>query len=307
MKRGSGPTAWPAISCIGKWGDGSNAEYRLHLASGVIRMDLFDNSAQARVSAYTTSSQASLIGSWHHLAVTYDGRGGATAANGITIYIDGVAVPLTRVNNPAYVAMENLTATMQIGRESNGWRQYDGGLDEMRLWNVARTPSEIQSYMTVELSGAEAGLVAYWKLNEGTGTTVADDSPANHTATLFNGPAWVSGGPMGPAGRRCDRARHHQYRHQQSDRLEHQGHLQHERTGHGVGLVFARRRLSVHRCIQRSVGHRSRRYVDRSGCKYGVPVRGQGHGRSRQSPDRLRPRFSKPWCRHRMRSSPPLP
>ena len=126
--------------------------------------------------------------------MTYDGRGGATAANGITIYVDGVSVSLTRVNSPAYVAMENLTAPVQIGRESNGWRQYDGALDEMRVWNVVRTPTEIQSYMTMELTGAEAGLVAYWKFNEGTGTTVADDSPANHTATLQNGPVWLSGG-----------------------------------------------------------------------------------------------------------------
>ncbi len=95
-------------------------EYRLRLASGVIRLDLRDNSAQATVSAHTANGQVSLIGSWHHLAVTYDGRGGATAANGITIYIDGVAVPVTRINNPAYVAMENLTAPLQIGRESNG-------------------------------------------------------------------------------------------------------------------------------------------------------------------------------------------
>ena len=31
--------------------------------------------------------------------MTYDGRGGATAADGITIYVDGVAVPMFRVNN----------------------------------------------------------------------------------------------------------------------------------------------------------------------------------------------------------------
>ncbi len=150
------PDSMVSHQLIGKWLDGT-AEYRLRLASGVIRLDLYDNSAQATVSAHTATSQASLIGSWHHLAVTYDGRGGATAANGITIYVDGVAVSLTRINNPAYVAMENLTAPLQIGRESNGWRQYDGALDEMRVWNVVRTPTEIQSYMTMELSGAEAG------------------------------------------------------------------------------------------------------------------------------------------------------
>ena len=243
------PDAMVRHQLLGKWGDGSNSEYKLHIASGVIRLDLRDNSAQAMVSAYTASSQVSLIGSWHHLAVTYDGRGGATAANGITIYIDGVAVPVVRINNPAYVAMENLTAPLQIGREGPSWKQFDGALDELRLWNVVRTPSEIQSYMTTELSGAEAGLVAYWQFNEGTGATVADDSPADHTATLYNGPAWLPGGPMAPAGGRCHRARDHQYCHQQSDRVKYHRHLHHERGGHGVGLVCAGPRLSLHRCV----------------------------------------------------------
>jgi Concanavalin A-like lectin/glucanases superfamily/Bacterial Ig domain len=188
------PNAMGKQQLLGKWA-ASNAEYKLHIASGVLRLDLYDNSARAMVSAYT-GSQTALIGSWHHLAVTYDGRGGATAANGITIYIDGVAVAVSRINNPAYVAMENLTASIQIGRESTSFKQFAGGLDELRLWNVARTAGEIQSALATELSGGEPGLVAYWRFNEGTGPTATDDSPADHTAALFNGTVWVLGGPI---------------------------------------------------------------------------------------------------------------
>jgi len=192
------PDAMVRHQLLGKW-DTAKAEYRLHIASGVIRLDLRDESAQATVSAFTTSSQLGLLGSWHHLAVTYDGRGGATAANGITIFVDGMAVPVVRFNNAAYVAMENLTAPVQIGREGPSWKQYDGGLDEIRLWNVALTPGEIQAGMTTELSGVEPGLVAYWRLNDGAGATAIDDSPADQAATLFNAPTWVPGGPMAPA------------------------------------------------------------------------------------------------------------
>ena len=181
---------------LGKWGGSGNREYRLRIAPGAIRLDLADSSAQAVVSAFTATNQSALIGSWHHLAVTYDGRGGATAANGITIYIDGVAVPLVRFNNTAYVAMENTTAPVLIGREGPSWFQYDGALDEIRLWNVARTPVEIQASMATELTGIEPGLIAYWRLDDGTGVSAFDDSPAEHTATLFNGPIWNAGGPI---------------------------------------------------------------------------------------------------------------
>jgi hypothetical protein len=182
---------------LGKWSAGLNQEYRLQISSGVIRLDLRDSSAAVNVSAYT-GNQTALIGGWHHVAATYDGRGGATAANGIVIYVDGVAVAVSRINNVAYVAMENTTAPLQIGRESVQWKQFDGGLDDMRIWNVARTASEIQGSITTELTGIEAGLVAYWPFNEGTGTTAADASQSGLTAALLGGTGWAFGGPLAP-------------------------------------------------------------------------------------------------------------
>jgi hypothetical protein len=179
---------------LSKWAEPANTEYRLYVGGGVIRIDLRDASANAMISVHT-GTQTALAGSWHHLAVTYDGRGGATAADGITIYIDGTAVPVTRVNHPAYVAMENLAASLQVGRESASWKQFDGGLDEIRFWNVARTLGQIQAFRTVALSGGEPGLVAYWRLDEGTGASSEDLSPGNLTLGLFSGAAWVSGAP----------------------------------------------------------------------------------------------------------------
>ena len=182
---------------ISKWLDQPNQEYRLFIASGTIRLDMRDSSAQATVSAYVSGSQAALVGGWHHLAVTYDGRGGATAANGITFYIDGVAVPVTRQNNAAYVAMENWTRPVQIGRESSGFRQYDGGLDEIRIWNVVRTEAQIQSQMSFGLIGNEPGLAAYWRINEGTGATrcrrLAVGSLGHHVQQSDLAVGWANG------------------------------------------------------------------------------------------------------------------
>jgi hypothetical protein len=182
---------------ISKALDGSNQEYKLYIAASSIRLDLIDTSTQAMVSAFT-GNQAALAGGWHHLAVTYDGRGGAAAAAGIVFYVDGVVVPVSRINNSSYVAMENRTAPLQIGREGPSWKQYKGAIDEVRIWNAVRSQGQIQSQMLFELIGSEPGLAAYWKLNEGFGTTVADGSPMGNSAATYNGPTWVSGGPMAP-------------------------------------------------------------------------------------------------------------
>ena len=40
---------------------------------------------------------------------------------------------------------------------------------------------------------AASGLVAYWKFDEGSGTTVADSSGNGNTGTLVNGPLWTAG------------------------------------------------------------------------------------------------------------------
>ena len=72
-----------AHQLLGKGFDNATLEYKLHIASGLIRLDLRDRSAGALVSVFT-GSQAALVGAWHHLAVVYDGRGGATAADGVT-------------------------------------------------------------------------------------------------------------------------------------------------------------------------------------------------------------------------------
>jgi hypothetical protein len=192
------PTSMGRHQLIGKWGESSDQEYKLQVASGGLRLDLRDQSANATVSVFTTSTYNAIVGSWHHLAVTYDGRGGATAADGVTMYLDGLPLAVYRVNDPAYVAMENLADVVQIGREGPAWFQYGGAMDEIRLWNVARSQAQIQAAMPAELTGLETGLVTYFKLNEASGTSAVNTVTAAPSATLWNGASFVAGAPTAP-------------------------------------------------------------------------------------------------------------
>jgi hypothetical protein len=40
--------------------------------------------------------------------------------------------------------------------------------DEIRIWNVSRSATEIQGAMNTSLSGDEKGLLGYWNFNDGT-------------------------------------------------------------------------------------------------------------------------------------------
>jgi hypothetical protein len=97
-------------------------------------------------------------GMWHHVAGTYDG-------SRFILYVDG--------NQVANVSRSGLIETnnydLNIGNHPFLARPFDGDIDEVRIWNIARTREQIQNDMHWELSGSEPGLVAYYKFNEGSG------------------------------------------------------------------------------------------------------------------------------------------
>jgi len=75
---------------------------------------------------------------------------------------------------------------------------FDGIIDEVRIWNIARSESEINEFMYKSLAGSESGLVAYYDFNDSTGQTADDLSSSNNDGTLGSGsgtddydPVWV--------------------------------------------------------------------------------------------------------------------
>lgn len=83
---------------------------------------------------------------------------------------------------------------MNIGRQQPSLCQcnhFNGTLDELRLWNIARTQEEILVNKNNSVANNTLGLVAYYKFDEGTGITTADATPNNNHGTLVNGPIWV--------------------------------------------------------------------------------------------------------------------
>ncbi len=113
---------------LGKFDDTGAAELREWLffvvPDDTIRLFLYDESAN--VSALRTSDAAITMGSMRFFVATYDGAGGATAADTITLYEDGVAIASTATNNASYVGMEDLATVVSLGRNIGSGRFFDG-------------------------------------------------------------------------------------------------------------------------------------------------------------------------------------
>lgn len=131
-------------------------------------------------------------GQWHHIAATSQNIPGHAQ-----LFIDGILVATGAT--PFGQTFAN-GGSLMIGEEQDcvrGCLESDqtliGHVDEVRLWNVARPPNEIQADMETELTGNEDGLVGYWQFSEGKGDLVMDLAGAND-AVLPNGGAWLPTG-----------------------------------------------------------------------------------------------------------------
>ena len=148
-------------------------------------------------------------GRWHHVAAVYDGTDKI-------IYLDGVEnARHVNAHGGQGIGLGKLDRYGFLGDGSeansfNGRRNrhiYGGAIDEVRIWNTARTPAEIQENMNQVVAPSSAGLWAYYRLDEGVsetnntmlGNTIIDSGPNGFNGTLFNsaknGPIsnWVEG------------------------------------------------------------------------------------------------------------------
>ena len=144
------------------------------------------------------ATQTLPLNQWSHIAATLSG----TTA---TIYINGVAAGTSTFPVPVNVTRNNC----YIGKSNWGDPYADAVFDELRIWNTARTPAEIQSSMNTELAGNEPGLVAYYNFNQGvagginTSVTSLTDKTINASNGTLNNFAlsgtsgnWVNGAPL---------------------------------------------------------------------------------------------------------------
>jgi hypothetical protein len=127
-------------------------------------------------------------GRWHHLAVSWKSAGGE-----LRVYVDG---ELRFDGTHAAGAVLSSGGTLVLGDEQDSLgggfdphQAFLGQLGDLRVWGVARSQAEISQDSHRPLTGTESGLVGYWPLEEGNGTTAGDLAGDNDG--LISGATWL--------------------------------------------------------------------------------------------------------------------
>jgi len=151
---------------------GSNDNRVIAINSGGSLTSRLGGSGSDHVSGVTLSTDT-----WYHIVLVHD-----NSANTLKWYVNG-----TEQNTNTSVNVPSNTGTFYLGTNSDANDKYfNGQIDEVRIWNDVRTAAEIADNKDDELVGNESGLIAYYKMSNGSGTTLTDNSSNSNDGTLTN-------------------------------------------------------------------------------------------------------------------------
>ena len=141
-----------------------------------------------------------ILNTWQHVVGVWNG-------SDLKIYVDGVLAGTTiGVNDSSFATTTNV---MMIGNNQagTGTERFTGSIDEVRIWNMARTIEQLNGSKSCELGGTESGLIAYYNFNQGIDaannsgvTTLNAVTGPNGTLTNFaltgTTSNWLAGSPL---------------------------------------------------------------------------------------------------------------
>ena len=164
------------------WLAGIISKYHTNAANGyILRLTNQSPHTGLGFDELITSTNLLSANQWYHIAAVKEGPIRKIYINGVEYPLSGSALNVNTNNNP-----------IRIGSDYGG-RYFDGRIDEVKIWDSARTQEEISSTMYTPPSSDEQGLIAYYNFNSGSGNTLYDQTSNSLNGSIMGGTQWVDG------------------------------------------------------------------------------------------------------------------
>jgi len=129
------------------------------------------------------SNTVAIPGIWYHVAAV------VASKDYREFYINGQLVG-TDTRRVSLATMNTIGVARWSDKTPGSY--FHGSVDEVRLWDYARTGDEILADMNATLTGNEDGLEGYWPFDEGSGSSSADLTNNGNNMELFENTEWCS-------------------------------------------------------------------------------------------------------------------
>lgn len=164
---------------------GANGErdVNIHLpwSNSEIYWDCGGDGSYDRINKLATAAE--FEGQWNHWAFVKNATTGI-----MQIYLNGALWHSgTSKTRPIDIA------SMVVGKSATYSGNYKGRIDELQIWDKALSATDIQNWMSIPITPAHpeySRLVAYYPLDEGTGTQLNDASVNGLVATANSSASW---------------------------------------------------------------------------------------------------------------------
>ncbi|MCC6752714.1 MAG: HYR domain-containing protein, partial [Saprospiraceae bacterium] len=209
VKKQAGSTGWSNLAAVGKWNTGGSPgtnEWLMSLTSdGADEKPTFW--VEIGTSVYKAIGTTSMtVGTWYHIACVREGTD-------IKLYVNGTleattAIGMTSINNVS-------GRDVKLARIDGFGGHTNMEMDELRVWDDARSAAEISYFKDCEIPAVYTDLLANYHFNQGTAggsnpgeTSLDDDAGSSRDGTLTGfaltgGTSnWVAPGPT-PNGVSC--------------------------------------------------------------------------------------------------------
>jgi hypothetical protein len=128
-------------------------------------------------------------GSWHHVAVTYDG---SSLANGTLIYIDSQIILNNILNDTLTTSFANTTQLTFGANSSGGTPRFSGFLDEIAFYNSNLTLAQVQAIYNAGIPNdltslsTSGNLISWWRMGDGDTFPTIQDNEGSNDGTMTN-------------------------------------------------------------------------------------------------------------------------
>jgi hypothetical protein len=154
----------------------------IYESTGKVEMEVagWNAARTSPISGSGTSTAGMAIGEWIHIAIVSDRSAGT-----VQFYFNGEDAGSYTTSTEFQTADVTTPAYLQLGSTWNDWQ---GMIDEVRLWTTARTQAEVQATMCSALTGAETDLQGYWSFE----SSAADEGPNALGGTIMGDASLMS-------------------------------------------------------------------------------------------------------------------